>query len=82
MPIYAYRCPQGHQWDEVRGLAEDTALSAEPCQACMEVADNLGVELHESELPDFAGRKVPSQVTVKLNPRDATPTFYPNREHK
>jgi len=81
-PVYSYECAQGHQWDEVRGLAEDSSRSAEPCQACLEAADNLGCELHECDLPDFAGKKVVAQVSVKLSGHGFTPKFFPNREQK
>lgn len=82
MPLYTYRCSQGHQWDEVRGINEASEVSSEPCQTCLETADNLGYDIEPIDLPDFAGHKIPAQVSVKLAYRDATPTFYPNRDHK
>jgi hypothetical protein len=48
----------------------------------LETADNLGCDIEPIDLPDFAGHKIPAQVSVKLAYRDATPTFYPNRDHK
>lgn len=79
MPIYTYRCAQGHTWDEVRSI-EGSETSEAPCGACLEAADARGHELLEIDLPDFAGRKVPAQVSVSFRGKGWTPTHYRNRK--
>jgi hypothetical protein len=82
-PLYTYRCAQGHEWDEVRGVSEDSSVSTDPCQTCVEAAEHyLGDKLPEGDLASYAGKKVPAQVSVKLSGPGFTPTFYPHRDNK
>jgi predicted nucleic acid-binding Zn ribbon protein len=82
VPIYTYECSAGHQWDEVRGLAEETEVSQDACEACMEALthDEYINRCHERSHPH--GRKVVTQVSVKLSGKDWTPKFYTNRKGK
>jgi hypothetical protein len=77
-PVYTFECPLGHQWDEVRGLAEDSALSADPCQTCLEAPPGAVGDIERAP----HGRKVVAQVSVKLSGHGFTPKFFPNREQK
>lgn len=79
MPIYTYKCAQGHTWDEVRPY-EGSETSEEPCRTCLEAADRIGVEVYNEELPGLAGKKVPAQFGVSFRGNGFTPTFYPNRK--
>lgn len=80
MPIFTYRCIQGHEWDELK--SEGTQTSANPCQTCLENADTRAVdELHPVELWDLAGTKVPARATV-MPIKGGTPKFYTNRKGK
>lgn len=87
MPIYTYRCPQGHTWDEVRSY-EGSETSQEPCRTCLEGLDRAGVDLdntgepgHE-DLSEFAGKKVPAQFGVAFKGQGWTPKFHPNQKGK
>lgn len=78
MPTYTYQCDAGHKWDEVRTY-EGSQTSSEPCPTCLAYADERGLELGE-DLSDFAGRKVPAQVSIAFHGHGWTPTFYPGRK--
>jgi hypothetical protein len=79
VPLYTYECPAHHTWEEVRGINESSEVSESPCEACMEAAGGPWVA---GDKPAPFGRKVPSQVSRPVLGRGATPTFYPNQEHK
>jgi hypothetical protein len=79
MPIFTYQCSKGHRWEELRTRSEGSEVSEEPCRACMERAYAYGHELLDIDLPDFAGKKVPSSVSAVFHGQH-TPTFYPNRK--
>lgn len=70
MPIYTYRCPEGHEWDEPRALNDDTSASSTPCPECTPLEDGGAVR----------GRKVPSQFSVSFKGPGWTPKFYPDRK--
>ena len=80
MPIYTYKCHAGHTWEEFRASSTGSETSEEPCRTCLEAADARGHELVEADLPDFAGKKVPSQFGVAFRGQGWTPTFHPNRK--
>jgi hypothetical protein len=89
VPIFTYRCSQGHEWDEVRRI-EGSQVSESPCPTCLQALDAHGIDLsfpgdegHE-DLSDFAGRRVPPATapSVKFNGPGFTPKFYPNRKGK
>lgn len=89
MPIYTYRCPRGHEWDEVRSIT-GSEVSQDPCPTCVEAIDSRGLsEAFEvapgvEDLSDLAGKRVPpsSAPSVSFKGRGWTPTHYPGREHK
>ena len=71
MPLYTYRCPEGHTWEEFRTLSTGTEASEDCCPKCPQVEGCF-----------TGGTKVPSQVSVILRGRGWTPQFFPNREGK
>jgi predicted nucleic acid-binding Zn ribbon protein len=82
VPVYTYRCPQGHEWDEIRSI-EGSQTSEEPCPTCLEAlnpAIDLGLPYNGT--PAERGKKVPSQVSVKFVGRGWTPTHFSGRTHK
>jgi predicted nucleic acid-binding Zn ribbon protein len=79
MPIYTYRCSAGHEWDEVRSIY-DSQTSTDPCAACLENVDALGIETLPEDLPEYAGKKVPAPVSVSFKGKGWTPTHYTNRK--
>jgi predicted nucleic acid-binding Zn ribbon protein len=80
VPLYTYECPQGHQWDEVRSADEDSQVSEAPCQTCLEAVDDGPIPIPAGVIRQ--GRKVVSQVSVKLSGKGWTPKFYTNRKGK
>lgn len=83
MPIYTYRCSQGHTWDEVRGR-EGSEASEEPCATCM---DSLADALHGNPtsievVKTLRGNKVPASFGVAFRGKGWTPKHYPNRAGK
>jgi predicted nucleic acid-binding Zn ribbon protein len=77
VPIYTYRCPEGHEWDEVRRV-EGSEASEELCARCLEEVTDLDTGREVSA----HGRKVPSQVSISLRGAGWTPKFYPDRKGK
>jgi len=82
MPIYTYECPEGHTWDEVRSIEDDTQVSEEPCEACMEALSGDEFQYRVIEQSLTHGRKTVAQVTVRLSGPGWTPKFYKNRMGK
>lgn len=80
MPIYTYRCPEGHEWDEVRSI-EGSETSQEPCATCVEAATGPRGLTAGLVVPQ-PGRKVPSPVSASFRGPGWTPKFYPNRKGK
>jgi hypothetical protein len=76
MPTYTYRCPEGHEWDEIRSI-EGSEASEAPCPVCME-ATTGPAGLQPGQSIPTVGRKVPSTFSVSFKGRGWTPTFYPN----
>jgi predicted nucleic acid-binding Zn ribbon protein len=72
VPIYVYRCPQGHSWEELRTSSEGTQTSEERCAECTRT---------EGVVPEH-GTKAVAQVNVAFRGQGFTPKFYPNRKGK
>jgi predicted nucleic acid-binding Zn ribbon protein len=77
MPIYTYRCPYGHEWDEVRTM-EGSETSEEPCKHQATGPNHCGVFIPCNE----RGKKVPSRMNPQFKGSGWTPKFYPNRTGK
>jgi hypothetical protein len=81
MPVYTYRCPAGHEWDEVRQI-EGSQTSADPCRTCMaklsETARTFAELDPDTWARDWGGKKVPS-ATARPRVKGGTPIHYPNR---
>ena len=79
MPIYTYRCSEGHEWDEVRSV-EGSEASEESCPECTRAASGPDGLRSGQAVPAF-GRKVPSTgVTPIFKGGGWTPKFYPNKK--
>ena len=80
MPTYTYRADCGHEWDEVRSLAEDSQTSAGPCPTCLE---DTGSSHEPPGSQAQHGRKiVPTGVSAHFKGAGWTPKFYRNRMGK
>jgi len=74
MPIYTYRCPEGHTWDEVRTI-EGSEASEEPCPECTRAQSGQAIPAH--------GKKVPATgVSAHFKGTGWTPKFHPNQRGK
>ena len=67
MPIYVYRCPKGHETEEMVPISR--ANDPMPCVKCHEESGEV-VEM----------KKVPSSFTGKVV--GGTPTYHPGQAHK
>jgi predicted nucleic acid-binding Zn ribbon protein len=81
MPIYTYRCPKGHEWDEVRGSTE-SETSDEACSECEIHAAELGDPITDGQRESWMGRRVPSSSppSARFIGTGWTPTHYRNRK--
>ncbi len=80
MPIYTYRCPAGHEWDEVRAI-EGSEVSEDACPACREKYS--GMVDGEAFLVAAFGKKVPpTGVSASFKGQGWTPKFYAGRKGK
>ena len=78
MPTYRYRCPQGHEWEELRSITADTATSQDACPTCVEAANAEGIAHLDAEL---IGKQVPpSSVSVHFKGTGWTPKFYRDKQ--
>lgn len=66
MPTYVYRCPSGHEFEELKSIKEIDEPT--PCMEC--AAEGKVVQAH----------RIPTTFTGRVV--GGTPTFYPGRDSK
>lgn len=78
MPIYTYRGPCGHEWDEVRTI-EGSEASQESCPVCTAATSGPSGLQSWQALPALGKKIPPTGVTPIFKGEGWTPKFYPNR---
>ena len=61
MPIYDYRCPNGHVHEERRGYE----VSSVPCASCDESAQRMAVYAYQSTITESGGNSYPRLNNAK-----------------